>query len=232
MPVFNCAEFVGQAIESILTQSFTDFELIIVDDGSKDDTRDQVDQYTDSRISRHSICHKKTSFGAAAALNIGISKAKGEFIARQDGDDYSLPTRFERQVEYLYKNLICKVVGTAMTLMDGAYDTVYYYGRVTRDRLIRAWPCVAHPTIMTYSNVFKDVGLYDETIDYCEDYDLWMRVIEYYGDDTIQNLQKIQYVKREHDRTNTVKGKKNGLISLYNEMVLLKSKIRAVKNEL
>jgi len=235
MPVFNCAEYVGQAIESILAQSFTDFELIIVDDGSTDDTIYQVKRYADPRISICGVEYKKLSFGATAALNIGISKVKGEFIARQDGDDYSLPTRFERQAEYLYKNPMCKAVGTGIILANvsgRAYDTVQHLGHVTKYDLVNLWPCVAHPTIMMRAHVFNNVGSYDETIDYCEDYDLWMRITEHYGDGSIHNLPEIQYVKREHDKTNTAKGKRNGLISLYNEMVLLKSKIRRKKNEI
>jgi len=235
MPVRNCAEFVGQAIESILAQSFTDFELIIVDDGSTDDTGYKIKQYADPRISIYGVEYKKLSFGAAMAINMGIAKAKGKYIARQDGDDYSLPNRFEKQFEYLENNFSCKAVGTCMALADGGgriYDTVQPFGYVAKYDLVKFWPCVAHPTIMMRSHVFDDVGLYDETIDYCEDYDLWMRITEYYGGGAIQNLPEIQYVKREHDKTNTAKGKRNGLISLYNEMVLLKSKIRRKKNEI
>jgi len=235
MPVFNCAEFVGRAIKSILNQTFKDFELIIVDDGSTDDTLYHVCQYTDPRISTYWIEHKKTSFGAAAALNLGISKARGKYIARQDGDDYSLSDRLERQVQYLGNNSKCKVIGTGMVLTNGCGEIsrfLYHKHFIGLKDLVDNWPCVAHPTVIMQSEVFKGIGLYDETIDYCEDYDLWMRITEHYGDGSIHNLPEIQYVKREHDKTNTAKGKRNGLISLYNEMVLLKSKIRTKRNEL
>ena len=91
MPVFNCADTVGQAIDSIMNQTYLDIELIVVDDGSTDDTWETVTghpKFGDFVI--EGIPHK----GAAAALNRGIGLAKGEYIARQDGDDYSHPKRF------------------------------------------------------------------------------------------------------------------------------------------
>jgi len=235
MPVYNCAEYVGRAIKSILNQTFTDFELIIVDDGSTDDTVCQVNQIHDGRLLLYQITGEKTSFGAAGALNLGISKARGKYIARQDGDDYSLSDRLERQAKYLDDNSVCSVVGTGMVLTDGYGEIsrfLYHRHFVGLKDLVDNWPCVAHPTVMMRSEVFRDIGNYDETIDYCEDYDLWLRIVEHYGDGSIRNMISADYVKCEHDNTNTAKGKKNGLIKLYNEMALLKSKIRIIKNEI
>jgi len=232
MPVFNCEKYVGQAINSIYAQTAQDFELIVVDDGSTDDTWETVTghpKFGDFVI--EGIPHK----GAAAALNRGIGLAKGEYIARHDGDDYSHPKRFEKQLEYLEKKDGCRAIGTGMVLID-EYNIPFKFLRhpqwVDNIDLRDHWPCVAHPTVMFRANVFNDVGLYDETIDYCEDYDLWFRIAEFYGDGAIHNMDELLYTKRENRLTNTAKGLKNGLIPLYNEMVLLKARIRDKKNEI
>jgi len=138
-------------------------------------------------------------------------------------------------VEYLENSPPwCVAVGSSMmiTPRSGILRKLTHPYLITKDQLVKNWPCVAHPTVMFRSHVFQDIGVYDETIDYCEDYDLWFRIIEHYGEWSIHNLPDILYTKNEHDLTNTAKGKKNGLISLYNEMVLLKAKIRSKKNEL
>src|SRR5947208_1991791 len=93
MPVWNGEEFVGAAIESILTQTFPDFELIIVDDGSTDATPEFVGSYDDSRLKYHRLEHA----GIVVALNFGVSVARADWIARQDVDDIALPQRFQMQ---------------------------------------------------------------------------------------------------------------------------------------
>ena len=93
MPVYNAEPFVGQALKSILDQTFRDFELIIVDDGSGDRSREIVHSFHDERIVS---IENGRNLGLTASLNVGLEKARGEFIARQDADDLSLPERLER----------------------------------------------------------------------------------------------------------------------------------------
>jgi len=233
MPVFNCADTVGQAIDSIMNQTYLDIELIVVDDGSTDDTLEVVADHP--QFGGNFILERILHSGAATALNRCLEMAKGEYIARHDGDDYSHPKRFEKQLEYLEKKDGCRAIGTGMVLID-EYNIPFKFLRhpqwVDNIDLRDHWPCVAHPTVMFRANVFNDVGLYDETIDYCEDYDLWFRIAEFYGDGAIHNMDELLYTKRVNRLTNTAKGLKNGLIPLYNEMVLLKARIRDKKNEI
>jgi Glycosyltransferases involved in cell wall biogenesis len=95
MPVFNVAPFLREAMDSILNQTYTDFELIVLNDCSPDNSEEILDSYSDSRIVRYL---GKENVGLANVLNIGLKMAKGEFIARMDSDDISLPMRLEKQV--------------------------------------------------------------------------------------------------------------------------------------
>ena len=97
MPAYNAAAFVRAAVDSILAQTFVDFELIILNDGSTDDTQDIIERYDDNRIR---LINKSNS-GVAATLNLGLTEAQGEFIWRHDADDISLPEKLARQVTFL-----------------------------------------------------------------------------------------------------------------------------------
>ena len=98
MPVYNCEAYVGEAIDSILGQSFTDFEFLIIDDASNDNTVSVIQSFTDSRIR---LIEKPRNTGYTNSLNYGLTIAKGEYIARMDGDDISLPERFAKQVTFM-----------------------------------------------------------------------------------------------------------------------------------
>ena len=115
MPVYNVnGEWLREAIDSILSQTYTNFELIIIDDGSTNDTPDILAEYVqkDSRIKIVKGEHK----GISNALNKGLDVADGEFIARMDGDDISLPERFEKQINYLRQNPDVGIVGTNLVI--------------------------------------------------------------------------------------------------------------------
>jgi glycosyltransferase involved in cell wall biosynthesis len=108
LPVYNGESTISASIESILQQSYQNFELIIIDDGSSDNSLKQMKQFKDKRI----IINTQNNNGLAKTLNYGISVAKGELIARQDQDDISLPTRIEKQVERFYANKKLVLLGT------------------------------------------------------------------------------------------------------------------------
>ena len=96
LPVYNGASYLREAIESILGQTYTDFELIVIDDGSTDDSLSVVGEFADSGI----LVFSQTNKGLAASLNRAIGLAKGRYVARQDQDDLSLPQRFEKQIRF------------------------------------------------------------------------------------------------------------------------------------
>ena len=113
MSVFNGEKHVNSAIKSILNQTFRDFEFIIIDDGSKDNTLKVIKEYAkiDNRIK---VIRNLTNIGLTKSLNKAIKLSKGEFIARQDTDDISLPNRLEKQIEFLQKNPDCALCGSDM----------------------------------------------------------------------------------------------------------------------
>jgi glycosyltransferase involved in cell wall biosynthesis len=115
MSVYNGEKYLRQAIESILQQTYTDFEFIIIDDGSTDSSREIIQSYDDKRIR---LVINEQNIGLTKSLNKGIRLAKGEFIARMDADDISLPQRFEKQVAYLDSHPEVGVLGTYANIID------------------------------------------------------------------------------------------------------------------
>src|SRR4051812_15533497 len=109
LPVYNAEPYLKEAIDSVLQQTFADFELIIINDGSKDRSADIIKSYTDKRI----LFIDQENIGLSATLNKGIALARGEYIARQDNDDISRPERFRKQVTYLDAHPRTMLLGTA-----------------------------------------------------------------------------------------------------------------------
>ena len=127
MSVYNGEKYLKQAIDSILTQDFKDFEFIIVNDASTDKTAQILDKYDNARIK---VLVNKKNLGLAKSLNIAIKQAKGEYIARMDDDDISLPSRFSKQLEYLQKYSDVGVLGTQI-------DVINDKGRIIRKHKIK-----------------------------------------------------------------------------------------------
>lgn len=133
MPVYNASEYIREAIQSILDQTFNCFEFIIVNDGSNDDSVSIISDYNDSRI----ILLTQQNEGLAKALNAGLSKAKGKYIARMDADDISFPKRLQIQFDYLEANKECVVVGSNTELIDRFGNFLYYSRQPLGDDEIR-----------------------------------------------------------------------------------------------
>jgi glycosyltransferase involved in cell wall biosynthesis len=172
--------FIIQAVQSILNQTLSDFELLLIDDSTNTDTITAIDALirSDSRIR---LIRGKERFGFVKALNIGLRQARGKYIARMDGDDISLPNRFELQVDFLKKNPDISVVG-------GFIDIINKGGKVTSHRnyatsfskvilfaLVRN--PLLHPTVMFRKEVLEKGFYYDETFLKAEDLELWLRLI-------------------------------------------------------
>lgn len=223
LPVYNCdAEYFKRAVNSILNQNYQDFELIIINDGS-----DKPIPYlpNDSRIKLLTQPHR----GVASALNKGLSIAKGKYIARQDADDYSSHLRFDIQLKVIEKY---KIVGSSMWVVDENDEpikTITYKPDITHNDLMFNWPCISHPTTMWHRDIHKKIGGFDSTLEYCEDYDFWLRVIDAYGDYSIHNISDILYTYRQHGSNKTQEGLKNGKLKIYDEVCKLKSKGRRIE---
>jgi glycosyltransferase involved in cell wall biosynthesis len=182
MSVYNDANFLPYSIESILNQSFSDFEFIIVDDGSTDLSSNILAHYEklDSRI----CVIRQENTGLTAALNVALKKAGGEYVARMDADDVSLPERFATQVAFLDANSEIGVVGSCVLLIeDGPLNGQIRYfpadDATIRCQMLFHNPLV-HPTVMLRKAVFDQNGLhYDPSFLRSQDYDLWERASAY-----------------------------------------------------
>ena len=184
MAVYNEAEYIWTAIESILGQTFEDFEFLIIDDGSSDRTPEIINHYAerDNRI-KHLI--NETNKGLPASLNRGIEAANGEYIARMDADDKSRPERFERQVEFLETNPDVHVVGCDVRVfgVNGEYfgDREFRQDGRDPDTLRQEGPQVAHPSVMMRRTSVRAVDGYRTAFKYAQDLDLWIRMARMYG---------------------------------------------------
>lgn len=177
MPVYNCELYIKEAIDSILNQTFADFEFLIIDDTSTDKTVSIIKGYKDSRIQ---LIEKALNTGYTNSLNYGLSIAKGEYIARMDGDDISLPERFEKQVAFLDANpdvVLCgsnfSIIGTEKLINLPADN------EAIKLRLLKG-NCIAHPSVLIRHSVLKDYNItYDSNTEPAEDYDLWVRLLQF-----------------------------------------------------
>jgi glycosyltransferase involved in cell wall biosynthesis len=180
MPVRNGARWLDEAIDSIARQTLSDLELLIVDDGSTDETPQILDDWShrDSRIR----VLRQTDCGLAAALNYGLAEARGRYLARLDADDCAMPARLERQVGVLQQNPSIGLLGSWAERIDE-------YGRpqaqlkpeTQPDKLAdiigRANPFV-HSSVMLRPEIARDLGGYRAAFEAAEDYDLWLRMSE------------------------------------------------------
>jgi glycosyltransferase involved in cell wall biosynthesis len=179
MPVHNGEKFLNRAVESILSQTYREFEFIIINDGSTDRTDSIIRSYSDKRIV---YLKKEANAGVVDCLNLGLRTAKGSFIARMDADDISLPQRFQSQIDVLTASSDVLVVGTDYFIVGGERTQGYKRIFSTLKRKIDSdylktvllfSPCFCHPSVMM-KNVFGELNvLYDRTAVHTEDYKLW-----------------------------------------------------------
>ena len=198
MPVYNAAPFVQAAIDSILSQSFKAFELLIIDDASTDETADIVRKFKDPRI--NFITNDK-NMGIAATLNRGLDRSNGEYIARMDADDISFPDRLKRQVDFLNKNPEVAVVGSWVNFIgiySGAKVRMPWGPACVRAHLCLGNP-LCHPAVMIRKTVLDEYKMrYDEQYSRSEDYDLWSRIGEYAG---LDNIPEVLLAYRVHNKS-------------------------------
>jgi glycosyltransferase involved in cell wall biosynthesis len=182
MPVYNVERYVAQAVESILAQTFADFELLILDDGSRDRSLSilQTLAAQDKRIRLIS----RENQGIPRTRNELLSQSRGEFIAPMDSDDIALPDRLTRQVEFLQHHPDYVCVGGAYQLIDAADRLILnHFAMPQEDEDIQSLMLKGHvslhqPCVMFRRQATIDVGGYDETLPVCEDLDLWLRLGE------------------------------------------------------
>lgn len=177
---YNEAEFIAEAIDSMLDQTIEDFELVIVDDGSTDATPDIVRGYDDPRIR----LFPEDRLGRSAALNRAIRRAGGEYVAVVDPDDRSKPHRLEVQREYLDAHPAVGIVGSAYEAEHAIRNESYTRRYPTSDAAIRRamakFVPIPHSSMMARREALLAAGLYDETREVIVDLDLYIRVADEY----------------------------------------------------
>ena len=197
MSVYNGERYLRESVESILAQTFTDYEFIVVDDGSTDETWDILNSYTDSRLV---LLRNESNMGLPASLNRGLAIARGRYVARQDADDFSFPHRLERQVAYLDAHSFVGIVGTGRVTVSESGEAISVYHMPTSDDRIRAWLLrrspFCHGTVMARRYLLYETGGYRAALPVTEDYDLWLRLAERCE---MANLTEVLYAYRSHE---------------------------------
>lgn len=198
MTVRNAERFVSEAIESMLGQTFGDFEFIIVDNASTDRTRDIINSYSDRRII---LIENKEDLGQTRSLNAGISKCRSELIARMDADDISLPNRLEEQYSFLRWNTNIAVVGSWYVEIDENGKVIREFRLPTDPLQIKiyltgcsdlSYHCIPHPIVLMRKKALLECGQYDERY-ISQDFDLWVRISRKF---LLSNLKRVLFKYR------------------------------------
>lgn len=201
MPVYNTERYVAKAVDSVLSQTFTDFEFLIVDDGSTDNTLKILQEYA-SRDARIHLTSRE-NWGLTKSLNELLTHARGEFVARLDADDIALPQRFEKQVQFLQEHPDVVCVGSALDWIDDRGQFIAHCPMPEEnDELQRLMlggiSLLHHPCAMIRRVALNQVGGYDETLPYAEDLDLWLRLGEI---GNLANLKESLVLYRLHSQS-------------------------------
>ena len=200
MSAYNAGKYIGQAIESILMQSFTDFEFIIINDASTDQTNTKIFSFRDKRIK---YIENKNRLGLTRSLNLGLKIARGTYIARMDADDVSFVDRFKIQYDYLEKNKNIVLTGS----------WIEFFGEYKEEKTI--WECpqnhyaikyflsfcnqLAHSSIFFRRQDIINIGGYDNKYEYAQDYDLYARLIK--NNYLLNNIGQVLVKYRVHNES-------------------------------
>ncbi len=182
MSSYDSAKFLKKAIESILQQSYTNFDLILIDDASTDGSKEILATYAaaDSRIIP---IYNEENIGLTKNLNKAISLSKSDYIARMDADDIALPTRLEKQVNFLNSKRDIDLVGSAAIDIDESGREIQLRrSPKTHDEIIALLPKanpMTHSTVMFRKDKFEKIGFYNESYRTTQDYEMWFRAAGY-----------------------------------------------------
>ena len=197
MSVYNGEKYLRESIESILNQTYKNFEFLIINDASTDSSRDIILSYNDPRIR---LVDNEQNIGLTRSLNKGLKLAMGEYIARMDADDISMPERFEKEIEFFENHPNHAVVGTFVKVIDEKSDVILSLKKYVHDAQIRDYlkidTHIAHGSAMIRKKCILDVGFYNESMIRSQDYDLWLRLSEKF---MLANIPEYLYMWRKHN---------------------------------
>lgn len=183
VPCYNCERFLREAVQSILGQTFRDFELLLINDGSTDRTPEIFREFA-AQDPRVRLLKNEMNSGICVALNKGLDAAQGEFVCRMDSDDLAMPDRLEKQTAFLRERPGIVACGSHLIMIDesgreiGRRRYELDPARITKDKFLRS--PLAHPAVMIRRSVLEEHRIrYSERFRYAECYDMWMRLSKY-----------------------------------------------------
>lgn len=219
MPAYNAAKYLREAIDSILAQTYTDFEFIIINDGSTDDTRAIIQSYDDPRIV---YLENETNSGICVTLNKGLDAARGRYIARMDADDISLPERLAIQVQYMDAHPDIAVCGTDIQVFgEGLKDYVFQQIHSPEDCVAGLLfnPCLAHPSVIIRRSILEANHLrYNDEFRGLEDFELWWNISKF---SKLNNIA-IPLLKYRHHKGQETQKRTDALYSVSNKFRALR----------
>ncbi|MEG0643127.1 MAG: glycosyltransferase [Clostridia bacterium] len=198
MGIFNCDKYLKESIESLLSQTYSNFEIIMCDDGSTDDTYKIANEFVNKYPNKIKLLKNDKNMGLNYTLNLCLKEAEGTYIARQDGDDISLPNRLKKEVEILDSNEQYSLVSTNMIFFDesGDWGQSHVKELPSKYDFVKSTP-FCHAPCMIRKSVFNDVGGYtvEKELLRVEDLHLWFKIYEkgYIG----YNIQQALYKMRD-----------------------------------
>ena len=196
LPVYNCELYIKECIESILSNSYTKFELVIVNDGSNDATLEIIKEYNDERI----FLNNKINSGLIDSLNFGLKKCNHNIIMRMDGDDVISESKIQNQLDYFIKSRSI-LTGTNGYLIDsegikrGFIDLPTEHNQIIKSMLNMS-PSFIHPSVMYYKDAVQKSGGYDSNFKHAEDFDLFLKLSTF---GKLSNLNERLIYLRKHD---------------------------------
>lgn len=220
MGIYNCEKTLSEAIDSLLAQTFTDWQLIMCDDGSVDGTANIAKKYAAS-YSNITLLFNDKNLGLAATLNHCLDHVSTPFTARMDGDDICSPNRFSQQLKFLNENPDYALVSTAMHLFDenGVFGRVTPKLKPSKIDFIYGTPH-CHAPMMMHTSVLRNIGGYDSSLKRAQDYELWSRLYQqgYSG----ANLEEPLYSMRDDKAAISRRGIKVRLLEMKLRYVIFK----------
>lgn len=228
MPVFNTALYLREAMDSILSQTFADFELIVLDDCSPDNAEEILDAYDDPRIVRYK---GEKNAGLSNVLNVGIGMARGKYIARMDSDDISMPNRLQIQVDYLETHPKVDLVSVGMQLFGAREATWIREQNVEKVKIEALFHSpVLHASSVWRKDSFEKHGLrFRQEMVPAEDYDLWTRAM--LQGLKLVNLPEVLYEYRIHEAQATVQTDKTAAKSREVQMAYLQEALPSLSDK-
>jgi len=201
MPVYNCERFLTASIDSVLTQTLTGFEFIIINDGSTDTSEDIINSYQDPRIR---YIKNSQNRGIVATLNHGLKMSRGKYVARMDADDIASPDRLSKQLAYMENNPNCKLCGSQAYGLNSGGKRLYQLNRPLKHDQIKVFNffrnAFIHPAIIADAETIKGYA-YQETYKYAEDYFLFSQITMHHK---VANLKQRCLNYRIHGESITI----------------------------